>query len=133
MLSNGLPTVQPFSESDRVGSFGAVTSGRRTVSPDFIQQNQQNGYSQQWNFTLQKQLPDNVPLEAQYQANVGHSLGGQNYNLNMIPLAGGRGPEQQSQTPRLFPQYNSARPVGIGRGFHLPSLKHHVRKPTNAG
>ena len=107
LLSNGLPTVQPFSESDRVGSFGAVTSGRRTVSPDFIQQNQQNGYSQQWNFTLQKQLPDNVLLEAQYQANVGHSLGGQNYNLNMIPLAGGRGPEQQSQTLRLFPQYNS--------------------------
>jgi hypothetical protein len=77
------------------------------VSPDFIQQDQQNGYSQQWNFTVQKQLPDNVLLEAQYQANVGHSLGGPNYNFNMIPLAGGRGPEKQSQTLRLFPQYNS--------------------------
>lgn len=107
LLSDGLPPVQPFSESDRVGSFGAVTTGRRTVSPDFIQQDQQNGYSQQWNFTVQKQLPDNVLLEAQYQANVGHSLGGPNYNFNMIPLAGGRGPEKQSQTLRLFPQYNS--------------------------
>ncbi len=107
MLSDGLPAVQPFTEEDRVGSFGAVTSGRRTVSPDFIQQNQQNGYSQQWNLTLQKQLPDNTLLEAQYQANVGHSLGGQNYNYNMIPLAGGRGPERQSQDLRLFPQYNS--------------------------
>ena len=107
MLSDGLPTVDPFSESDRVGSFGAVTSGRRTVSPDFIQQNQQNGYSQQWNFTLQKQLPDNILLEAQYQANVGHSLGGPNYNFNMIPLVGGMGPETQSQALRLFPHYNA--------------------------
>ena len=46
-------------------------------------------------------------LEAQYQANVGHKLGGANYNLNMIPLVGGRGPDQQSQTARMFPQYNS--------------------------
>ena len=107
MLSDGLPSVTPFSDADRIGSFGAVTSGRRTVSPDFFQQDQLNGYSQQWNFTLQKQLPDNMLLEAQYQANVGHKLGGANYNLNMIPLAGGRGPEQQSQTLRRFPQYNS--------------------------
>lgn len=107
MLSDGLPAVTPFSDADRVGTFGAVTSGRRTVSPDFFQRDQLNGYSQQWNFTLQKQLPDNMLLEAQYQANVGHKLGGANYNLNMIPLVGGRGPDQQSQTQRMFPQYNS--------------------------
>lgn len=107
MLSEGLPAVQPFTDADRVGTFGATISGRRTVSPDYIQQHQQNGYSQQWNFTLQKQLPDNILLEAQYQANVGHKLGGQNYNQNMIPLVGGRGPETQSQNARLFPQYNA--------------------------
>ena len=82
-------------------------SGRRTVSPDFIQQRQQNGYSQQWNITVQKQLPDNILLEAQYQANVGHLLGGQNYNYNMIPLVGGAGPARQSQNLRLFPHYNA--------------------------
>ena len=107
MLSQGLPPVTPFNEADRVGSFGAVTSGRRTVSPDFIQQNQQNGYSQQWNLTLQKQLPSSMLLEAQYQANVGHSLGGPNYNYNMIPLVAGQGPAQQSQAMRPFPHYNS--------------------------
>ncbi len=107
MLSDGLPAVDPFTEEDRVGTFGATMSGRRTVSPDFIQQNQQNGYSQQWNLTLQKQLPNSVLLEAQYQANVGHSLGGPNYNYNMIPLVVGRGPERQSQNLRLFPHYNS--------------------------
>ena len=126
LLSDGLPPVRPFSESDRVGSFGAVTTGRRTVSPDFIQQDQQNGYSQQWNFTVQKQLPDNVPLEAQYQANVGHSLGGPNYNFNMIPLAGGRGPEKQSQTLRLFPQYNSVfveSPDSGNSTYHSLNLK----------
>ena len=107
LLSDGLPAVQPFSEEDRVGSFGATMSGRRTVSPDLIQQHQQNGYSQQWNFTVQKQLPDNMLLEAQYQANVGHLLGGQNYNYNMIPLVGGAGPARQSQNLRLFPHYNA--------------------------
>ncbi len=107
MLSQGLPPVTPFNEADRVGSFGAVSTGRRTVSPDFIQQNQQNGYSQQWNLTLQKQLPSSMLLEAQYQANVGHSLGGPNYNYNMIPLVAGQGPAQQSQAMRPFPHYNS--------------------------
>lgn len=107
MLSEGLPTVQPFTDADRVPTFGATISGRRTVSPDYIQQHQQNGYAQQWNLTIQKQLPDNILLEAQYQANVGHKLGGQNYNQNMIPLVGGRGPETQSQNARLFPQYNA--------------------------
>ena len=104
ILSDGLPAVDPFTEEDRVGSFGATISGHRTVSPDFIQQ---NAYSQQWNFTLQKQLPDNIILEAQYQANVGRSLGGQNYNYNMIPVVGGAGPAKQSQNLRLFPQYNA--------------------------
>ena len=75
ILSDGLPAVDPFTEEDRVGSLGATISGRRTVSPDLIQQNQQNGYSPQWNFTLQKQLTANILLEAQYQANVGHRLG----------------------------------------------------------
>ena len=107
MLSDGLPRIDPFTEEDRVGTFGATVSGRCTVSPDFIQQNQQNGDSQQWNLTLQKQLPDNVLLEAQYQANVGHSLGGPNYNFNMIPLTGGTGPDRQSQALRLFPHYNA--------------------------
>lgn len=107
MLSEGLPTVQPFTDADRVPTFGATVSGRRTVSPDYIQQHQQNGYAQQWNLTIQKQLPDSILLEAQYQANVGHKLGGQNYNQNMIPLVGGRGPETQSQNARLFPHYNA--------------------------
>ncbi len=107
MFSDGLPPVNPFTEQDRVGTFGATVTGRRTVSPDYIQQNQKNGQSQQWNFTVQKQLPNNMLLEAQYQANVGHHLGGQNVNSNMIPLTGGMGPAQQSQALRMFPQYNS--------------------------
>ena len=126
MLSNGLETVQPFTEADRVASFGAVTSGRRTVSPDFFQQNLRNGYAQQWNFTLQKQLPDNMLLEAQYQANVGHKLGGPNTSVNMIPLSGGAGPATQSQTLRPFPHYNNVVLESPGWGnstYHSLNLK----------
>ncbi len=125
-LSSGLPAVAPFTEDDRVASFGAVTEGRRTVSPDFFQQNQENGQSQQWNFTVQKQLPDNMLLEAQYQANVAHRLGGPDYNLNMIPLAGGRGPESQSQALRPFPQYNNVQlesPDWGNSTYHSLNLK----------
>ncbi len=122
MFSQGLPALSPFSEADRVGSFGAATSGGRTVSPDFFQQNQHNGYSQQWNLTLQKQLPSNMLLEAQYQANVAHKLGGPNYNYNMIPLVGGRGPRGAEPGPAPLPALQQRHPREPGLGQLLLPL-----------
>ncbi len=46
-------------------------------------------------------------LKAKYQLNVGHSLGGPNYNLNMIPLLGCQGPAQRSQATRPVPHFSS--------------------------
>ena len=125
-FSDGLPAATPFAEADRNASFGAVTSGRRTVAPDFIQQNQRNGYSQQWNFTVQKQLQGNALVEAQYMANVGHKLGGPNVSINMIPLVNGMGPASQAQTARPFPQFSNVlheSPAWGNSTYHSLNLK----------
>ena len=76
----GMPAVA----RDKLGpEYGAVTvGGKVTTAPDFIAQDHVNGYSQQWNLTLQKELPGNVLLESAYMANVGHKLSGGNVNIN---------------------------------------------------
>ena len=43
--------------------------------------------------------------EVSYIGNVGHDLGGQNVNINQIPLVNGRGPARQRQVDRPFPQF----------------------------
>ncbi len=125
-LSDGLPPVQPFTDSDRTAGFGAVTSGRRTVAPDFLQQDHHNGQSQQWNVTVQKQLPNQMLVEAQYMANVAHNLGGRDISLNMIPLVDGRGPDAQSQALRPFPQFSNVlheSPPWGNSTYHALNLK----------
>ena len=102
---DGLPAIvrEPLT-----AAFGAVKVGASPrLSPDFFQNNQINGYAQQWNFTVQKELAGNLLIETAYLANVGHHLGGPDVNINMIPLANGRGPTVQSQASRPFPQFNN--------------------------
>ena len=126
-LSDGLPAVQPFTDADRNASFGAVAGGRRTTSPDFIQQDHHNAQSQQWNFTVQKQLPNAVLIEAQYLANVAHNLGGVNVNINQIPLdANGQGPASQSRALTPYPQFNQVvleSPAWGNSTYHALNLK----------
>lgn len=104
-LVDGMPSIarEPLGPG-----FGAVPLGRAPrFSPDFIQQNHVNAYSQQYNFTLQKELPANMLFEAAYVANLSHKLGGPAINLNQIPLVNGRGPAAQSQAARPFPHFNN--------------------------
>ncbi|MBK7927725.1 MAG: hypothetical protein IPJ98_09595 [Bryobacterales bacterium] len=83
--------------------FGAVRVGQAPrFAPDYIQQDHVNAYSHQYNFTIQKELPGNLLLEAAYIANLSHKLGGVNVNVNQIPLVNGRGPAAQSQAARPF-------------------------------
>ncbi len=124
MLRDGMPAI---ARAERDSSFGAVAVGRPvTTSPDFLQQNQVSGYAQQWNFTIQQELPSSVLLEAAYIANVGHKLGGPGVNVNQIPLVNGRGPAAQSQTLRPYPQFNSVSQVSPPWGnstYHSSNIK----------
>ncbi|MBK7928013.1 MAG: TonB-dependent receptor [Bryobacterales bacterium] len=102
---DGLPTItrEPLGPG-----FGSVRVGQAPrFAPDYIQQDHVNAYSHQYNFTIQKELPGSLLLEAAYIANLSHKLGGVSVNINQIPLVNGRGPAAQSQAARPFPQFNN--------------------------
>ena len=105
-LSQGLPVV---AQSPLGPGWGAVPKGAAPNNTlEFIQNNQVNGYMQQWNLTVQRELSQTLVVEAAYVSNIGHKLGsGSNLSINMIPLVGGRGPARQDQQLRPFPQYNN--------------------------
>jgi hypothetical protein len=120
----GMPSVA----RDKLGpEYGAVAAGRSvTTAPDFIAPDHVNGYSQQWNLTLQKELRGNILLESAYMANVGHKLSGGNANINMIPLVNGRGPAAQSQAARRFPQFGNLTSISPSWGnstYHALNVK----------
>lgn len=124
LLRNGLPTIS----REPIGpGYGAVRVGQGVrLAPDFIDYNHTNGYSQQWNLTLQKEVRGNILLEGAYIANVGHSLGGPNVNINQIPLVNGRGPAVQAQTARPFPQFGNITRISPNWGnstYHSSNVK----------
>lgn len=124
LFRSGLPaaTREPIGPA-----WGAVRIGQAPRSaPDFIAQNHVNGYSQQLNLTMQRELAGNMLLEAAYLGNLGRKLGGAAVNINVIPLVNGRGPAVQSQTARLFPQFNAVNRLTPNWGsstYHAMNLK----------
>ena len=120
----GMPATAPNILDD---NFGAVPVGRAPiVSPDFLREGHRNPMVQQWNLSIQKQLPKDFLVEGTYIANVAHRLGGPNYNWNQIPLVNGQGPAQQRQTLRLFPQFNGVTqrsPDWGNSSYHSGNLK----------
>ena len=124
LFRTGMPSVAP----DKLGpEYGAVpVGGKVTTAPDFIAQDHVNGYSQQWNLALQKELRGNIMFEGAYIANVGHKLSGGNANINMIPLVNGRGPAVQDQKLRVFPQFGNVTSISPSWGnstYHSMNLK----------
>lgn len=104
LLKDGTPAP---AQEERNAGFGAVRVGQRVrFSPEFVEKSHGTGYSEQYNLTVQKQLPGNSALELSYIANLGHRLPAPIINLNVIPLVNGRGPARQDQALRPFPQYN---------------------------
>ena len=124
VFRNGMPAVTREALGPGFGSVPVGASPR--TAPDFFAPDQVNGYAQQWNFTVQKQLAGAMLLEAGYLANVAHKLGGPNVDLNMVPLVNGRGPARQNQQQRPFPQFNSVTQLSPPWGnssYHALSVK----------
>jgi len=79
ILSQGLPTppIQPQGRAlNRNAFLGQAVS--------FDQPNQKTPMSQQWDFSVQKQLPGNWVVEVAYSGNHGTHLVSGNYNLNQL-------------------------------------------------
>lgn len=111
LLSTGMPAI-PAGEA-HTPAYGAVPLGQSPrFSAAFIDPNTVAGYDQQWNFVVQKTLPDNMLLEVAYIGNVGHKISSDSYQFNVIPLVNGQGPAKQLQSLRPFPQFS-----GVSRAF----------------
>ncbi len=124
LLRNGMPT----GTREPIGpGWGAVPVGTAPrAAPDFISQDHANGYSQQLNFTIQRELGGNLLFEAAYLGNLGTKLGGAAVNINYIPLVNGRGPAAQTQAARIYPQYNNVTRLTPNWGnstYHAMNLK----------
>ncbi len=123
-LRDGLPA---FQREELGPAWGSVRLGQAPrASPDFISQNHVNGYSQQYNFTIQRELGGNMLFEAAYLGNLGRKLGGPAVSVNMIPLVNGRGPATQSQAARPFPQFSNVTRLTPNWGsstYHAMNLK----------
>jgi len=124
LFRDGLPT----GTREAIGpAWGAVRVGQAPrAAPDFIIPNHVNGYSQQYNLTVQRELGGNLLFEGAYLGNIGRKLGGGGVNINVIPLVNGRGPAAQSQTARIFPQFNAVTRLTPNWGdstYHAMNLK----------
>jgi len=103
LLRDGFPDT---SRPPLGAGFGAVRVGQAVrFAPEFHERNRRIGYSQQWNFVLQRELGWTTVLELSYIGTVGRKLPGPNANINQLrPELLGPG---NAQVRRPFPQFGN--------------------------
>jgi hypothetical protein len=93
-------------------------------SPEFIDQDRALGYSQMWNFSIQRQLGFQTLVEVSYLGNVGHKLNGANVSLNQVHPSLWRTGNMQALRP--YPQFNSVTriaPMWGNSNYHGANVK----------
>ncbi|MCU0227061.1 MAG: carboxypeptidase regulatory-like domain-containing protein, partial [Bryobacterales bacterium] len=83
-MRNGVPPFQ-LNSPTLDASFGAVpfgTNPRQAISG--YEENRRTGYSMQWNFTIQRQLPKNILIEGAYLANASRKLPSSSMSINQV-------------------------------------------------
>ena len=65
---------------------GAAPPGQNaSTQVSYFERNRVSGYAQQFNFTLQRELPGSIVFEAAGLGNLGRKLASANLNINQIP------------------------------------------------
>jgi hypothetical protein len=102
-LRNGVPVSPSASTLD--DSFGAAAVGQATTtSVTFFDPRRGIGYSQQFNFGVQRQLAGNTMIEITALGNLSRKLSNANLSMNQIaPQI--LSPQHSSQKDRPFPQF----------------------------
>jgi len=126
-LSQGVNvTLQPPVRDDR---FGAVPVGKApTTNVTFYESNRRTGYSQQFNLTLQRELPGNTVVELSYLGNLGRKMPISTLSINQVPphLMG----PGNAQVRRPFPQFNNVQilvPTMGAHNYHAGSIRFEKR------
>ena len=103
-LSQGPPAFTPPALND---SFGAVPVGKGTTTAvTYFDQGRRTGYSEQFNFSVQHQLPKSSVVEVSFIGNQGRKLPNAAMSINQIPPQV-LGPGHSSQADRPFPQFTN--------------------------
>src|SRR3984957_2066039 len=116
VLGAGFPTwpagANPATLND---SFGAVAVGSNpTTSPSFVNPNWQFGYSQNFNLSVQRELPGQIVLEADGIGGLGRRLS-ITVDRNQVP-PGLWGLSGNAQVRRPYPQFGSVSQVDTNGG-----------------
>jgi len=103
-LRDGVP-VTPQQPTLNDG-YGAVKVGQNpTTAVNFFEENRRTGYSQQFNFGVQRELPGSILVDVSYLANLGRKLASPNLSLNQVS------PDKltttSTQKDRPFPQFSN--------------------------
>ncbi len=126
LLREGFPST---ARRELGPGFGAVPVGERArFSPQFIDRDRRLGYSQMWNFSIQRDMGWSTVVELSYLGNVGHKLPARNFSINQVrPELMGPG---SAQARRPFPQFNAVTTVARMWGnssYHGINLKFEKR------
>ncbi|MGH9838230.1 MAG: carboxypeptidase regulatory-like domain-containing protein [Blastocatellia bacterium] len=114
-LRDGVPASSSAGAALDAG-FGAAPLGRPTTTAvTFYERDRRGGYAQQFNFSVQHELPGSLLLEAAYLGNLSRKLASQDISLNQITpqklaeIAARPDPAQRvgRQTDRPFPQFSN--------------------------
>ena len=104
LLRNGVPSLSLGGEALTPG-YGAVQVGANpTTNVSFFEPGRKIGYSQQFNFGIQHELPGSILVDVSYIGNLSRKLATSNININQIP------PDR----------INAIRPAGIFRQAYRP-------------
>ena len=117
-LTPQISQADPF-----VNAAAALVIGTQNINPRFHE-----GYTQQWNFTIQRELPFNVSVEAGYVASKGTDLG--ELTFYNIPLPG---PSATIQARRPFPAWGTALSLDAYVTSNYDSLQLKVQRRTARG
>jgi hypothetical protein len=123
LLSEGVPDLSTRPELGP--GYGAVPVGQPVrFAPEFYEVNRRLGYSQQWNFSIQRDLRWNTMAEIAYVGNIGRKLDSPSTSINQVrPELMGPG---NAQVRRPFPQYGNVTlitPFWGNSEYHAMNLK----------
>jgi hypothetical protein len=130
-LANGVPAINTSTTLD--DSYGAVTVGSTaTTAVSYFDPRHRSGYTQQFNFGVQHQLPGRFVLEITGLGSLAHKLPGQNQSINQIAPSV-LSASHHAQKDRPFPQFSTVSLVApsIGNAYYYAGIARVERRFRN--